>query len=333
VRLVFFGTPQLAVPTLARLLEGPHRVVGVVTQPDRPRGRGRRLSPAPVAERALAAGVPLLRPERVGAEDMVGALRALAPDLGVVVAFGQFLPKSIRELPRLGYSINAHASLLPRYRGAAPIAHALLAGERETGISIMRVEREMDAGAVCLTRRCAIGEGDSCGDLEQRLAELAAEAVAEALDAIAADRAQFVAQDESRATLAPKLSAGEALLDFSRPAAELARRVRALAPKPGATAQLGAERLRILAARAEPGASDLAPGAVERGGGALPGAVERGGGALRVATGEGWLVLERLQRAGGRPLSAQEFLRGFALPEGARFTKAGATGGRHAAAD
>ena len=175
----------------------------------------------------------------------------------MVVAFGQFLPKSIRELPRLGYSINAHASLLPRYRGAAPIAHALLAGERETGISIMRVEREMDAGAVCLTRRCAIGEGDSCGDLEQRLAELAAEAVAEALDAIAAGRAQFVAQDESRATLAPKLSAEEALLDFSRPAAELARRVRALAPKPGATAQLGAERLRILAARAEPGASDL----------------------------------------------------------------------------
>ena len=322
MRLVFFGTPQLAVPTLARLLEGPHRVVGVVSQPDRPRGRGRRLSPAPVAERALAAGVPLLRPERVGAEDVVAALRALASDLGVVVAFGQFLPKSIRELPRLGYSINAHASLLPRYRGAAPIAHALLAGERETGISIMRVEREMDAGAVCLTRRCAIGEGDSCGDLEQRLAELAAEAVAEALDAIAAGRAQFVAQDESRATLAPKLSAGEALLDFSRPAAELARRVRALAPKPGATAQLGAERLRILAARAEPGASDLAPGAVER-----------GGGALRVATGEGWLVLERLQRAGGRPLSAQEFLRGFALPEDARFTKADATGGRHAAAD
>jgi methionyl-tRNA formyltransferase len=311
VRLVFFGTPQLAVPTLARLLEGPHRVVGVVTQPDRPRGRGRRLAPSPVAERALAAFVPLLRPERVGAPDVVAELRALAPDLGVVVAFGQFLPKSIRELPRLGYSINAHASLLPRYRGAAPIAHALLAGERE-----------MDAGAVCLTRRCAIGEGDSCGDLEQRLAELAAEAVAEALDAIAAGRAQFVAQDQSFATLAPKLSAEDALLDFSRPAAELARRVRALAPKPGASAQLGAERLRILAAHAEPGAEAR-----------VPGSVERTGGALRVATGEGWLVLERLQRAGGRPLSAPEFLRGFALPEGARFTKAGVTGGSHAAAD
>ena len=319
---MFFGTPQLAVPTLARLLEGPHRVAAVVTQPDRPRGRGRQPSPAPVAERALAAGVSLLRPERVGAPDVVGELRGLAPDLGVVVAFGQFLPKSIRELPRLGYSINAHASLLPRYRGAAPIAHALLAGDRETGISIMRVEREMDAGAVCLTKRCAIGADDSCGDLEQRLAVLAAEAVAEALDAIAAGRAHFVAQDESRATLAPKLSAEDAQLDFSRPAAELSRRVRALAPKPGARAQLGAERLRILAAHAEPGAE-----------GRVPGAAERAGGALRVATGDGWLVLDRLQRAGGRPLAAADFLRGFALPEGARFTRAPSTGGSHAAAD
>jgi len=322
VRLVFFGTPQLAVPTLARLLGGPHRVVGVVTQPDRPRGRGRQRSPSPVAECALAAGIPLLRPERVGAPDVVAALRALSPDLGVVVAFGQFLPKSVRELPRLAYLINAHASLLPRHRGAAPVAHALLAGDPETGISIMRVEREMDAGAVCLTKRCAIRAGDSCGEVEQRLAELAPGAVAEALDAIAAGRAQFAAQDESRATLAPKLSAEAALLDFSRPAAELARRVSALAPKPGAAAQLGAERLRILAAHPEPGALKRAPGAIAR-----------DGEALRVATGEGWLVIDRLQRAGGRPLSVADFLRGFALPEGAQFTRATPSGGSHAAAD
>jgi methionyl-tRNA formyltransferase len=253
---------------------------------------------------------------------VVAALRTLAPDLGVVVAFGQFLPKSLRELPRLGYLINAHASLLPRHRGAAPIAHALLAGDHETGISIMRVEREMDAGAVCLTKRCAIGDGDSCGELEQRLAELAADAVAEALDSIAAGRVHFVAQDESGASLAPKLSAEDALLDFSRPAAELARRVHALAPKPGATAQLGAERLRILGAHAEPGALDRAPGAIAR-----------AGEALRVATGEGWLVLDRLQRAGGRALSLADFLRGFALPEGAHFTRALPSGGSHAAAD
>ena len=153
-------------PTLERLLAGPHRVAGVVSQPDRPRGRGRKLSPSPVAERALAAGVPLLRPERVGDAGVVAALRELAPDLGVVVAFGQFLPKTIRELPRLGYGINAHASLLPRHRGAAPIAHAILAGDAETGISVMRVEREMDAGAVCLVKRTPIGADETTGGLE-----------------------------------------------------------------------------------------------------------------------------------------------------------------------
>ncbi len=319
---MFFGTPQLAVPTLARLCEGPHRVVAVVSQPDRPRGRGRRLSPSPVSEHALAAGLPLLRPERVGEAGVVAALREHAPDLGVVVAFGQFLPKPIRELPRLGYLINAHASLLPRHRGAAPIAHALLAGDRETGISIMRVEREMDGGAVCLERRLAIEADDTTGSLEQRLGALAADAVAEALAAIAAGRARFVPQDEGHASVAPKLGADDARLDFAAPAAELARRVRALVPKPGAAAQLGAERLRIHAAHAEPGPT-----------GCPPGTLRRDAGALRVATGEGWLVLERVQRAGGRVLTAQEFLRGFALPEGARLTQPAATGGTDAAAD
>jgi len=275
-----------------------------------------------VAELALAAGVPLLRPEQVGAPEPLAALRALAPDLGVVVAFGQFLPKAIRELPRLGYLINAHASLLPRHRGAAPIAHALLAGDRETGISIMRVEREMDAGPVCLTRRCAIGESDGCGDLERRLAELAAAAVAEALEEIAGGRAQFVAQDESLATLAPKLPSEYARLDFSLSANELTRRVRALSPKPGAAARLGDERLRILAAHAEPGRPGL-----------VPGSPVHSRDALRVATGDGWLVLDRVQRAGGRPLTAAEFLRGFSLPDGARFAAPGASGGERAATD
>jgi len=319
---VFFGTPQLAVPTLARLLEGPHRVVAVVSQPDRPRGRGRRRSPSPVSERALAAALPLLRPERVGEAGVVSALQGRAPDLGVVMAFGQFLPKAIRELPRLGYLINAHASLLPRHRGAAPIAHALLAGDRETGVSIMRVEREMDAGAVCLEKRIPIDEADTSGSLEQRLGVLAAEAVAEALDAIAAGQARFVPQDASLASLAPKLAADDALLDFSAAAAELARRVRALAPKPGAAAQLGAERLRIHAAHAEPGPTGCAPGTLRQ-----------SAGALCVATGEGWLVLDRLQRAGGRVLAAEEFLRGFALPDGARLTRPAAVGGADAATD
>jgi len=310
------------VPTLERLLAGPHRVAGVVSQPDRPRGRGRKLSPSPVAERALAAGVPLLRPERVGDAAVVAALRELAPDLGVVVAFGQFLPKTIRELPRLGYGINAHASLLPRHRGAAPIAHAILAGDTETGISVMRVEREMDAGAVCLVKRTPIGADDTTGGLEQRLAALAADAIAEALDAIASGAARFSPQDAARASFAPKLGPEDALLDPLLPAAELARRVRALAPRPGAVLQLGAEKLRILSAHAERGPADRAAGCVAR-----------ASGALRVATGDGWLVLDRLQRPGGRVLPVAEFLRGFDVPDGARLERPAPGGGADAAAD
>jgi methionyl-tRNA formyltransferase len=280
----------------------------VVSQPDRPRGRGRKLSPSPVAERALAAGLPLLRPERVGAPEAVEALRAAAPDLGVVVAFGQFLPRPVRELPRLGYLINAHASLLPRHRGAAPIAHAILAGDAETGISVMRVDKEMDAGPVCLERRTPIGADETAGELEQRLAALAADAIAEALLQIERGAARFVPQDPARATFAPKLAPDDARLDPARPAAELARRVRALSPRPGAALRLRGETLRILAAHAEPGPADRAPGAARR-----------SGGALLVATGDGWLALDRLQRPGGRVLDAADFLRGCDVPDGTRF--------------
>jgi methionyl-tRNA formyltransferase len=310
------------VPTLERLLAGPYRVVCAVSQPDRPRGRGRKLSPSPVAERALAAGLPLLRPERVGGADAVATLRAHAPDLAVVVAFGQFLPKAVRELPRLGYGINAHASLLPRHRGAAPIAHAILAGDAETGISVMRVEREMDAGAVCLVKRTPIGPDDTTGTLEERLAGLAADAIAEALDTIAKGDVHWTPQDAALASFAPKLGPEDALLDPARPAAELARRVRALAPRPGAALQLGAEKLRVLAAHAEAGPA-----------GRPPGFVARAPGALRMATSDGWLVLDRLQRAGGRVLPAAEFLRGFDLPEGARLERPSLPGGGGAASD
>jgi methionyl-tRNA formyltransferase len=310
------------VPTLERLLGGPHRVVCVVSQPDRPRGRGRKLSPSPVAERALAAGVPLLRPERVGDGATVAALRECAPDLGVVVAFGQFLPKAVRELPRLGYLINAHASLLPRWRGAAPIAHAILAGDAETGISIMRVEREMDAGAVCLVKRTKLAEDETAGSLEPRLAALAADAVAEALDLVARGRAEWTAQAAARATFAPKLGADDVRLDPSLSATELARRVRALSPRPGAALRLGAETLRILAARAEPGPT-----------GRPAGLALRGPDSLRLATGDGWLALERLQRPGGRVLPAADWLRGFDVPDGARFERPSARGGTDAAAE
>lgn len=311
LRVAFFGTPELAVPTLARLADGPHEVVCVVTQPDRARGRGRRTSPSPVAEAALARGLPVLRPEKVGDEAAVAALRAHAPDVGVVVAYGQFLPKKVRELPSCGFLVNAHASLLPKLRGAAPIARAILDGETRTGISVMRVEREMDAGPVALVRELAIGDDENTEQLETRLGALAADAIAEALDLLARDALAFTPQDDARATLAPKLERAEAELDWRAPARELARRVRAFAPRPGATTALDGEPLRVLAADVDEAPVDRAPGTVR-----LDPA--RRDAPLAIATGDGWLRPRVLQRAGGRALDVAAFLRGRPLADGVR---------------
>jgi len=285
-------------------------VVGVVSQPDRERGRGRRRQPSPVSEVARAHGLPLFRPERV--VECEATLRELAPDLGVVVAFGQFFPRRIRELPSLGYLINAHASLLPRHRGAAPIAWAILEGDPETGISVMRVEREMDAGPVMLERRTPIGPEETRGELEERLARLAAEATAEAVARIAAGEARFEPQDPARATEAPRITRRDAWLDFREPADALVRRVRAMAPSPVAFTTLDDEPLRIHRAAADPAAVDRPPGTVHR---------SRDG--LAIATGRGWLVPLVLQRAGGRPLETAAFLRGRAIPDGARLGEGG----------
>jgi methionyl-tRNA formyltransferase len=292
------------------LLAGPHDVVCVVSQPDRRRGRGRKTSPSPVAQVALRADIALLRPEAVGHDECVAALRATAPDLGIVVAFGQFIPKKVRTLPGLGYLLNAHASLLPRYRGAAPIARAVLAGERVTGISVMRIEREMDAGPVALVRSLEIGPDETTGELEGRLASLAAEAIAEATDRAAEGALRWTEQDAQQATLAPKIERDEARLDWRQNAVSLANRVRAMAPKPGAVTTLDGEPLRILAARAaaEPSPGDP-PGTVRHAAGPNP---------LRIATGSGWLVPRRLQRAGGKPLDVGAFLRGRPVPDGTR---------------
>jgi methionyl-tRNA formyltransferase len=308
LRLAFFGTPEFAVPTLESLREGPHSVVVVVTQPDRRRGRGQRLSHSPVAEIALAAGTPLLRPESVNAVEFAEELRPFDPDLGVVVAFGQFIPKRIRQLPSLGYMINGHASLLPRFRGAAPIPHAILSGDTETGVSVMRLEREMDAGPVAAMRSVAIEEDETTGSLTGRIARLTADAIADVVEEIAGDRVVWTPQDETLATLAPKIEREDARLNFDEPAAALARRVRAMAPRPGAFAMEKDQPLRILAAEAIPGPSDDAPGTARI----------ADDGSLRIATGEGWLVPRVLQRPGGRALDVRDFQRGRPISDGAR---------------
>jgi methionyl-tRNA formyltransferase len=312
VRLIFFGTPSFAVPTLERLAgDREHEVVAVVSQPDRPSGRGRRVHASPVSEVAQRRGIALLRPERVADREVVDTLRAAEPDLGVVVAFGQFLPRSVRELPKLGYLVNAHASILPRHRGAAPIARALLAGDEETGISVMRVEREMDAGAVALVRTLAIAPDEDAGALGDRLARLAADAIADALAGIATGSVRWREQDHARATLAPKIAPEEGEIDWREPAAAIARRVRAFAPAPGARTSLRGELLRILAARVEPGAPDRSPGTARA----------RAGEPLRIATGDGWLLPTRVQRAGKNALDVDAYLRGRPISDGASFAQ------------
>lgn len=292
-------------------------MVSVISQPDRGRGRGRRRTPAPVSAWALEQEVPLLRPERIGDADSLAFLNRHQPDLGVVIAFGQFIPKSVRDQPRLGYLINAHASLLPRHRGASPIQAAILAGDAETGISVMRVEKEMDAGAVALTRKIPIGHQEDTGHLTDRLGELAAQAILEAVDQIAEDRVTWREQDAARVTYASRIEKHEGRLDWRESASVLVRRIRALAPKPGAFTALPAvpgrspESLRILGARAISSTTEsvhLSPGRLHR-----PAVAPSH---LWVATGEGWLELKRVQRSGGRVLEISDFLRGHPLEDG-----------------
>jgi len=260
-----------------------------------------------VAEIALATRTPLLRPENVNTAEFGEELRSFAPDLGVVVAFGQFISKRIRELPSLGYLINGHASLLPRFRGAAPIPHSILAGDTETGVSVMRLEREMDAGPVAAMRSIAIGPDETAGSLAERLAQLTADAVGDTVEDIAADRVAWTPQDHSLATLAPKIEREDAHLDFSEPAAALVLRVRAMAPKPGAFAMEGDQPVRILAAGSTPGSCQDAPGTAR--------VTEDG--SLRIATSDGWLLPRVLQRPGGRALDVRDFQRGRPISDGA----------------
>ena len=306
LRLVFFGTPEFAVPSLRALGQSRHAVVGVVSQPDRPRGRGRKLVPTLVRAEANALGLPVLQPEKVGETAAFEWLQELAPDLGCVVAFGQFIPKSVRELPRLGL-INAHASLLPRHRGAAPIQHAILEGDARTGITVIRVTKEMDAGDWCLMRETGIEPDETAGGLSARLSELAAQALLEAVDQIATGRADFRPQDAAGVTPAPKLAKEFGHIHWSEARARVLRRIRAATPWPGADLCLGKSgaRLRILDAA----------GVDARPGHSRPGAVRVEAGRLLVAVLDGWIEVLRLQKPGGRPQSAAEYLRGASVPE------------------
>jgi methionyl-tRNA formyltransferase len=300
-RIVFAGSPAFAVPALERLVASPHRVLAVLTQPDRPAGRGRQLQSSPVKQSALAHGIEVLQPQSLRRDTGVQArILGLAPDLIVVVAYGLMVPKAILDAPRAG-CINVHASLLPRWRGAAPMQAALLAGDEQTGIAIMRLEEGLDTGPVAASRTLAIGPRESAGELHDRLAALGAELLAQTLDPILSGTAIFTPQPAAGVSYAAKLSKADAVIDWAESAVAIDRRIRAYNPWPVAETRLAGEQLRCWQALPLSGAA----------GGAAPGTiVATGPQGIDVQTGVGVLRLETVQRAGGRPLAAGDFARG-----------------------
>ena len=306
MRIIFMGSPEFAVASLDRLVAERYTVALVVTQPDRPAGRGRDLRPPPVKVAAERHRIPLVQPERMTDPPLFDAVRAARPEIAVVVAFGQYLPRLVRELPPRG-CINVHASLLPKFRGAAPIHRAILAGEAETGITIMRVEGRMDAGPILLQRACPILPEDDAGSLQDRLAALGAEALTEALRILAGGDGRWIPQDESRASVAPKLGDADCRLVLAGDPALLVNRVRGLSPAPGAYAVLpDGKRLRIFRAAAHPGCGPS--GMTLR--------IEDA--ALVLGTGTGALALLEVQPEGKRRMTGAEFARGQRLLEGVR---------------
>ena len=305
IRIAFAGTPAFAVPTLERLCTRAD-VALVLTRPDRPRGRGRRTEPSEVKQSALALGRRLAQPATLLDPTLLEEWQP-TPDLLVVVAYGLLLPDWILAWPRVG-CVNLHASLLPRWRGAAPIQHAILAGDRETGVSLMRIERALDRGPVFATVSTPIGSTEAAGQLHDRLAGLAADLLDAHLRDIVAARIRPVPQDDARATYAPKIAKSSAALDWRKPALELERQVRAFNPWPVAECvTTDGKRLRVHRARALAGTARALPGTISR----------AGAQGIEVATGEGLLRLEVIQAEGGKAMDAAAYLAAHRLDGGA----------------
>jgi methionyl-tRNA formyltransferase len=302
LRTAFMGSPDFAVPCLEAMLDATD-VRLVVTQPDKPAGRGQKLTPPPVKVCAERAGVPVVQPISLKNPPFTDVLRPLDLDLAVVVAYGKILPADLLAVPRLG-SWNVHGSILPRWRGAAPIQRALLAGDRETGVTLMQMDAGMDTGPMLLVRTTPIADEDTSGTLHERLSALGAEALRDGLDRLASGALVATAQDGARATLAPKLSKEEGGVDWSEPAARVRDRVRAVDPWPGAFTTLAGEPLKLWSARIDSGSG--APGTV----------IDADRDGLIVACGEGAVALGELQLPGKRRMPAAALLAGHPIPRG-----------------
>lgn len=314
LRILFFGTPAFAVPSLTALATSSHTVAGVVTQPDRPKGRGHRVVSSPVKATATTFGLPVFQPERLADPELLAALRALAPDLGVVVAYGRILPVELLSLPRLGM-INVHASLLPRWRGAAPVHRAILAGDTTSGVTIMRVVKALDAGPILATQAVAIAPDETSAELEARLAAVGAQHLRAVVDRLADGPIPEIPQDDRLSNYAPRLQRDERQVNWARPAPEIHNQIRGLQPWPMAAAKLGGRRVLLLrSAAVDVPDSGAEPGTILR--------VEPD--ALLVAARPGAVRLLAIQPEGRPVMSVRDFLNGHVVVAGERLTSVSA---------
>ncbi|MFQ5450768.1 MAG: methionyl-tRNA formyltransferase [Nitrospinaceae bacterium] len=308
MKIVFMGTPGFALPALKALVSSEHTIAGVVTQPDRPRGRGREVAASPIKQVALESGLTVLQPENVNVPEFVETLRSLNPDLIVVVAFGQILKADVLQLP--GYfCMNLHASLLPRYRGAAPIQRAIIEGETETGVTTMKMDAGMDTGDILLTQKVPVRDTDDAQTLHDTLSEAGAGLVLETIRRLEGGSLKPVPQDPGQASYAPKLKKEEGLMVWNHNAETLRNLVRGLTPWPGAYTFFHSKRLRVWRAETGPGAPEDRPGTIAR----------VTGHGIEVGTGRGRLIITHLQPEGKNPMSVKSFLAGHPVRKGEHF--------------
>ncbi len=307
-RIIFFGTPSFAIPTLKRLLQETDEVVAVVTQPDREKGRGRKVVPSPVKEFALQHKISVFQPKKVKDENFYENLKALQPDLIVVVAYGQILPKSILDIPRYG-AVNVHASLLPKYRGASPIAWAILKGEKRTGVTTIKMDEGMDTGDILLQKEIILGERETFESLHDRLALLGEEVLMETLERMKKGDLTPIPQDHSEATFAPPFKKEDGRIDWKKEAREIDCQIRALNPWPGTFTEWNGRLLKIFSGEVRQGISKGEAGRV----------VWVGADFIEVETGNGSLLIKEVQLEGKRRMSVKEFLSGHSIPVGTVF--------------
>jgi len=305
MRVIFMGTPSLAVPILRAIHESKHEVIGVVTQPDRPRGRGRKVGISPIKELAMGLRLPIMQPETTREEVFIVEVSRMSPDLIVVAAYGRMLTRDLLNIPPLG-CINVHASLLPKYRGAAPIQWAIANGERRTGITIIKMDEGMDTGDILLAQEVEIGDDDTAQSLHDRLAQVGANLIIKALDQLNRGTLRPIPQDHREATYAPLLKKEDGLIDWSQDARDIFNRIRGFNPWPGAFTYLRGFKLKIFGAK-------IIPGEVRERAGKV---VQSGPEGVKVTTGKDYLLIKEVQLEGRKRMSIREFLIGNEIPPG-----------------